>query len=1116
MGVCIEMSEMTSARRSTLVALAQGPSTLLQVDPKWTPPRRSCCGCCRDFFKAASRRYQAFTSYGPQRWMQKNSKVMFLSIMPIMRIFTIVNIFRAGSYWLGAIAILLSHLSILSIWLLLHQPWGNQGERRVKAFKKAFERDPTLCQLFRLDAWVVGMELFGYSTCQHQAYAKLHIVMSGTVEGPLWLSLQLFMFLKARTHNFTVLPSFGMATLTDDIGVCNSVPNCLFTIYVCYRYVKDIASITHEGNQKRFFNSLLMLGEGMPPPALIENLLSERNVCVRDDLSEMDASGALALARTISRSITLQTLVLRDTKIELSEARKVWARFTDEISTTRTLRKIWFNPDKPRIELDNWSFQSALRLEEVHNGEETVYQFAPPCDEGLFVAIENHVCGSKLSYLEEELERLRDHGSKAEIHKGALWAAKTGNWRALRHIMAEPTSQKVAHDLACAAAGEGHVQCVQLLMDACYSDWAEPLKCASGRAQDEVVYLLIAYGMTLTDDDEQASLTQAAIKDDVHIAKALLDARAEPNDADPDGVFPLIACAENAAHKMTQALLAARADPNIRDSEDRTPLWAASAMGNIETMRKLLAARANLELPGPKGARPLEAAVDCSHAEAIKMLLGNGANVGADDANGAELVAVAVQSGNAEVLRHLVAGRAQVDKKNVRVNTPLTMAVKAKRHDLVDMLLAAGANLDVEGTNGYTPVARAIERGDEAITKSLLKARANVDASGAEQPPVRMAVDAGNLKILLHLLAARADPDVGLNTQHVVETPLVVALGSKRKQNDGSAHLNIDMARMLLQAGARADVPTTDSGITLLAKAVFSLKIDQVNLLLDAKANPEVRDTSGELVLATATKRNHIEITKALLEAGASATGEWSSGRSILEACVEERSKGDVIIITALIEANADPMKPNNKGLSVFALAIQRSDLEVIRLIARCLISQEADPDVAVHHVLSRQSAAAQEQKVSRLPSKPRFTHRCADLLVVAAKQGNPEIVGELLALRVSLNERDAQGQTPLAAAAAANNVKVIDVLLQAGASVNETAGPNDESPLAAAVRGKAVQVAKALIKAGATVDENALTCAQEIAAKTGNAEMSNLLKSSVLEAAGYDYDKDYFFADPM
>lgn len=163
-------------------------------------------------------------------------------------------------------------------------------------------------------------------------------------------------------------------------------------------------------------------------------------------------------------------------------------------------------------------------------------------------------------------------------------------------------------------------------------------------------------------------------------------------------------------------------------------------------------------------------------------------------------------------------------------------------------LIAAGVNVNIENKDGNTLLLKAIwhdhsnadaVEAAEAV-RMLLKAGAKVN--GEKRPPLLDAAIASRAEIVKELLAAGANPNISNDDG---QTPLWFA----------AAFGNIVMAQMLINAGAYVDTPDNKLGSMPLMRAVLNGDIPMIQLLMDAYADPTIKNKSGQTAMDLAHEK---------------------------------------------------------------------------------------------------------------------------------------------------------------------------------------------------------------------------------------------------------------------
>jgi ankyrin repeat protein len=175
------------------------------------------------------------------------------------------------------------------------------------------------------------------------------------------------------------------------------------------------------------------------------------------------------------------------------------------------------------------------------------------------------------------------------------------------------------------------------------------------------------------------------------------------------------------------------------------------------------------------------------------------------------------------------------------------------------VLSTAGALcLSVMLSANAATVAEAAMLGDKAAVRELLKKGMDVNAAqGDGMTALHWAARTGDVELAQMLLYAGAN--VKAMTRLGAYTPLIMAAQVG----------NAQMIDLLLKSGADPKVATTN-GTTPLMLAASAGHADAVRLLLDKGADPNARENArGETALMFAANFSRVEAMKALLEKGA-------------------------------------------------------------------------------------------------------------------------------------------------------------------------------------------------------------------------------------------------------
>ncbi len=181
--------------------------------------------------------------------------------------------------------------------------------------------------------------------------------------------------------------------------------------------------------------------------------------------------------------------------------------------------------------------------------------------------------------------------------------------------------------------------------------------------------------------------------------------------------------------------------------------------------------------------------------------------------------------------------------------TPLHKACAKGDEDLVrSLVLEQGANIEAQDDDWMTPLQLAVYKNKINVARVLLGSCANVEAQckfwGASQPPLFLAVSAGNEEMIRLLLESGAEIE---GTNFMQHTALCLAA----KDGAGGA------VELLLAKGA--DIEAKDKAkCTPLWWAAFQGHADVITTLLGHGASRDAKARNGATVYDAARRKTHI------------------------------------------------------------------------------------------------------------------------------------------------------------------------------------------------------------------------------------------------------------------
>ncbi|HXF52940.1 MAG TPA: quinoprotein dehydrogenase-associated putative ABC transporter substrate-binding protein [Hyphomicrobiaceae bacterium] len=239
----------------------------------------------------------------------------------------------------------------------------------------------------------------------------------------------------------------------------------------------------------------------------------------------------------------------------------------------------------------------------------------------------------------------------------------------------------------------------------------------------------------------------------------------------------------------------------------------------------------------------LSNAINANDIERVKFLVEKGADVNAPDPQGWLPLQNAARQRQDAMIAALIDLGADPNKASADGTTPLITAAMRDHVPSVKVLIEKGANVEEPGPHGYRPLAMAIADGRYEVAKAMMEAGADVSvASGAE-----------GLTPLM-LVAAQTAPAEGSR----------FLPGSTRP---------IDIAKALVER--KADVNAqAKNGMTALMIAATHNNAPMIGLLMEAGADPSLKNAQGLTATDLAEKNGNLEAAQAILVLASSRSAE--------------------------------------------------------------------------------------------------------------------------------------------------------------------------------------------------------------------------------------------------
>jgi ankyrin repeat protein len=203
-------------------------------------------------------------------------------------------------------------------------------------------------------------------------------------------------------------------------------------------------------------------------------------------------------------------------------------------------------------------------------------------------------------------------------------------------------------------------------------------------------------------------------------------------------------------------------------------------------------------------------------------------------------------------------GAAAVSLSLAAQQAPSPVADAAKRGDAaaVTKLLKQGADASAAHPDGMTPLHWAAERGETAIAEALIHAGANLSAVTrlGQYTPLHLAARSGNGGVVRSLVKSGA-PVAALSASGSAALHLAAASGS------------VESVSALLDAGADVNIKDTENGQAPLVFAVSQGHLDVIKTLIKRGANVNLATKPVDLQRMQATDRTAAGVRRQVLNA---------------------------------------------------------------------------------------------------------------------------------------------------------------------------------------------------------------------------------------------------------
>jgi ankyrin repeat protein len=434
---------------------------------------------------------------------------------------------------------------------------------------------------------------------------------------------------------------------------------------------------------------------------------------------------------------------------------------------------------------------------------------------------------------------------------------------------------------------------------------------------------------------------------------------------------------------------------NVQDAKGRNAMMIAAGKGDVNLINLLYERGAAAFIYDQDQNTPLHYATNAGLVEASDLLI--------------KLDAQTQQDKKAKALNF----------SNNNAETPLLIAAQKNQPQLVKLYLDKGANPDLADRRAFGPIIAAAQSGSEDMVRSLLDAKAKIDIHDVSGlTPLKAAIKGNHIAVVKLLLERGADPDF---TRSGDELPVQIVLSNKP--------FNSELFALLKSKSKKVETVNQQ----LFLDAVENNNPDVVKKLLEQGLDPNSRLGGGKTVLYHAVEKGYEKVAMVLLDKGADSKNTGGT-LPILELAVRSNM---IHVVKHVLDAGANPDIRTNEGFNLAEIAVYKGYPEVLEL----LLSKKAGVklDYAVLWAI-RDGKGKAVPVLLKYGANPNVLSQQGDPALWLAVSGNQEEAIEALLKNKAIPNvySERLGNTALGLAAYIGNIRVVQMLVDAGAKVDE------------------------------------------------------------------------------
>lgn len=456
-------------------------------------------------------------------------------------------------------------------------------------------------------------------------------------------------------------------------------------------------------------------------------------------------------------------------------------------------------------------------------------------------------------------------------------------------------------------------------------------------------------------------------------------------------------------------------DPCIQNKQGISILHLQARQGKIECLRDALDNTKNVDIEDKEGQTPLDYSIQAKNQDNVSLLLQKGADPNHQSHNKSGPLVFAIEKDLTLICRLLLKHGANVNQSfSYNRQTPLHLAIEKKGVEIVKLLIAHGADVNKEDLFGVRPIHLAARHGGVSLIRMLHAAGASLNAKDHDGKTVAHWAAKSKEKGVLEYLK---EAEVVLNKQTKIVKP---TLRETHPQMQGLSPLhlaaekgNSDSVQILVKNGCDPKALVEDH-FGPLFYATKSGNVEVLNLFIG-------------MGLTNDTDQKALAIRAAIVRDAVQQLKFFYTPSTPIDLCLDKNGTTGLQIAAKsnakrclhyFIKRKADPQKPDLHGETAFEIAVKTNHLAIVFYLIKYI------PQIDLNRKLKEGKS---------------YLH-------LACEMDNCETAAWLIENKLSLEETDDKGLTPLHYGAKQGNYPLVHLLLACGANPNKQT-PQNLSP---------------------------------------------------------------------